>query len=105
MARRPQGRARLNFASALQAAGRNDEMLEQLALAVADYPEARYDLGAQLVARGGDAERGLRELETFVREFPTHPSAAAARDLITRVRRQLAMQATGAEAEAREALA
>jgi tetratricopeptide (TPR) repeat protein len=89
----PQGRARLNYAASLQAVGRRDEMLAQLNAAVDDYPEARFDLGAQL-ASVGDLERGLQELEAFVREFPTHPNAVAARDLIARTRGQLAAQAT-----------
>jgi Flp pilus assembly protein TadD len=91
----PQGRARVNYASALQAAGRRDDMLQQLRLAVDDFPEGRYDLGAQLVARG-DTEEGLRELEQFTREFSTHPHAASARDLIAAARTTLARHATDA---------
>jgi predicted Zn-dependent protease len=89
----PHGRARLNYAAALQAAGQPDEMLTQLRLAVTDFPEARYDLGAQRVTHG-DAEEGLRDLEAFVREFPTHPNASPARELIARTHAALARRAT-----------
>jgi tetratricopeptide (TPR) repeat protein len=89
----PQGRARLNYAAALQAAGQPDEMLTQLRLAVIDFPEARYDLGAQLVTHG-DADEGLRDLEAFVREFPTHPNAGPARELIATTHITLARRAT-----------
>lgn len=89
----PRGRARQNYAAALQAAGRRDEMTAQLRLAVADYPESRYELGAQLLTRG-ETDEGLANLDQFVREFPTHPNARAARDLITRTRTRLAAQAT-----------
>ncbi len=93
VARWPHGRARVNLAAALQAAGRRDEMLEQLQAAVSDYPEARYDLGAQLATRG-DVERGLRELETFAREFPSHPNARPARTLMASARTRLAATST-----------
>jgi len=78
----PQGRAHLNYAAALQATGRRgDDVIDELRLAVADYPEARYDLGAELVTRG-EVDAGVSQLEQFVREFPTHPDAASARALI-----------------------
>jgi tetratricopeptide (TPR) repeat protein len=50
----------------------------QLRAAVPDFPEARFDLGTQLAARG-NLDEGLEELQQFAREFSTHPNAGRAR--------------------------
>jgi tetratricopeptide (TPR) repeat protein len=77
----PGGRAHLNLASALQAAGRKDEMMPHLREATRDLPDAHYDLGAQLLARGSYDE-AINELEQFLRDRPTHRNAGSARKLI-----------------------
>jgi protein O-mannosyl-transferase len=97
----PNGRARSNLAAALQMAHRDDEVVPQLRAAVADYPEARYSLGTHLLAQGATDE-GVRALEQFVREFPTHPDAAGARTAIDRANRRTAGRLTD-EAIARAA--
>ena len=61
---RPHGRARLSLASALIAAGRENDAVSELRLAAADYPPAKYALGSALNATGhtDEAAAALRQL-------------------------------------------
>jgi tetratricopeptide (TPR) repeat protein len=77
----PGGRAHRNLAVALQAAGRNDEVIPHLREAVRDFPDAHHDLGAELLERGAYDE-AIRELEQFLRDRPTHAGAAPAKESI-----------------------
>jgi len=84
----PHGRAHQNLAAVLQAAGRQREMMTHLQEAVRDFPEARYDLGAQLYFTG-DTEQALPQLDQFLRERPDHPKARDARNLIGKAHAKL----------------
>lgn len=79
----PNGRAYSNLATELQMAGRTSEVIPALRLAVGDFPEAGYDLGAQLITAGARPD-GIAQLETFLRRVPGHPRSAAARTLLMR---------------------
>ena len=108
--RRPQGRARFALANELIQAGRQDEAMTQLRLAVADYPDARAGLGTELLLQG-NIEEGISVLEPFVDANPSNPNRAPARLLLAQAHRALAERAlsqrnvTTAEAEARKSVA
>jgi tetratricopeptide (TPR) repeat protein len=81
VSRRPQGRARFALATEYIGAGRHDEAIAQLREAVADYPDARAGLGAELVLQGQTAE-GIEVLEQFIRVSPDKPNRIPARILM-----------------------
>jgi protein O-mannosyl-transferase len=83
IARWPNGRAYSNLATELQAAGYTREVIPTLRQAVRDFPDAEYDLGAQLVQSGEYAE-AIEHLEAFRRARPEHPKAPGASTLIMR---------------------
>lgn len=78
---RPHGRARLSLAAALMERGKGAEAIPQLRLAVQEYPEATYALGAALHATGqiDEAEAVLRE---FIEARTSDPSRIPARSLM-----------------------
>jgi protein O-mannosyl-transferase len=108
--RRPQGRARFAFANELMQAGRHDDAIAQLRLAVADYPDARAGLGTELLLQG-NIEEGIAVLEAFVDANPSLANRAPARVLLAQAHRALGERelsrrnAAAAEAEARKSLA
>ncbi len=106
---RPHGRARFALANQLIDAGRNDEALAQLRLAVADYPDARAGLGTVLLVQG-QLDEGIRVLNAFVQADPSLPNRAPARMLLAQGHRAIAerelskQNAAGAAEEARQSL-
>jgi protein O-mannosyl-transferase len=107
--RRPHGRARMALATQLMAAGRNDEAIAQLRLAVADFPDARAGLGTVLLVQG-HLEEGISVMDAFVAADPSLPNRAPARGLLAQGHRALAerelsaQHAARAEAEARKSV-
>ena len=82
--RRPHGRARLSYAIDLIAAGRQDEAIAQLQVAIADYPRARYALGVELSIKG-DLDGATTQLLEFVAASPSAPDRIPARRLLGRL--------------------
>lgn len=82
--RRPHGRVRLAYATALVEAGTPELALPQLREAVRDYPEARYALGTELAARG-DRAAAIQELQTFIDDQPLAATRVPARLLLGRL--------------------
>jgi tetratricopeptide (TPR) repeat protein len=70
--------------TALSEAGRHDEALPHLRLAVTEYPVARYSLGAELLNLG-QVEEGAVWLEQFARDQPQDVRARSARIGLGRV--------------------
>lgn len=81
--RRPHGRAHFILGTELINAGRHEEAMAHFRKSASDYPGARYALGIEMVA-AGDLDKGIAELETFLRALPTHPNAIPAREMIGR---------------------
>jgi Flp pilus assembly protein TadD len=81
--RRPHGRARFSYASALIAAGDHERALAELREAVADYDGARYALGVELIF-AGEVDQGIQELREFIRLAPGDPARLPARSLLAR---------------------
>jgi hypothetical protein len=81
--RRPHGRGHFLLGTELLAAGRRDEGMAQLQLSARDYAGARYALATEMLA-DGKVEEAVAQLEAFLTSLPTHPSAAAARDMLGR---------------------
>jgi tetratricopeptide (TPR) repeat protein len=77
--RRPHARARTNLAVELREAGRTEEAVAQLRIAAPEDPEAMHVLGSALLERGQPVE-GLQLLQEFVRQYPSDPQIAAARE-------------------------
>ena len=90
--RRPQGRARFALATELMSAGRNDEAIAQLRLAVPDDPDARAGLGTALLAQG-QFEEGVSVLEAFVQANPSATNRAPARMLLAKGHQAIAERA------------
>ena len=108
--RRPQGRARMSYATELVNLGRHDEAMTELRLAVADYPNARFALGTELVAEGSMNE-AVNELQTFIGANPNRSDRLPAKRLLQDVLVALAQAslqkgaAATAESQMRTALA
>ena len=81
--RRPHGRARFSYASALLAAGNHQEALAQLREAARDYEGARYALGVELIF-AGEVEDGIAALREFIRGGPSDRDRIPARTLLAR---------------------
>ena len=90
--RRPQGRARFALATQLMDAGRNDEAIAQLRLAIPDNPDARAGLGMVLLTQG-HLDEGISVLETFVQANPSLPNRAPARALLAKGHQAIAERA------------
>ena len=107
--RRPQGRARFAMATQLMEAGRHDEAIAQLRLAVTDYPDARAGLGTVLLLQG-QLDEGISVLETFVKAGPSLSTRVPARGLLAKGHQAIAERAMSqqnaalAENEARKAV-
>jgi Flp pilus assembly protein TadD len=107
--RRPHGRARMALATQLMEAGRNDDAIAQLRLAVADFPDARAGLGTALLVQG-HLDEGISVLDAFVATDPTLPNRAPARALLAQAHRAIAerelsrQNAALAEVEARKSV-
>lgn len=71
------------YGTELIAAGRRDDAIQQLRLALPGAPRAHYSLGVELLEEGRTDE-GIQELRTFIQEFPYLALAADARDYIGR---------------------
>lgn len=80
----PNGRARLSLAAALIDAGRPAEAVPELRLAVQQYAEAGYALGAALAATG-QMNEAVDPLTDFIAARPSHPSRIPARSLLGRI--------------------
>jgi tetratricopeptide (TPR) repeat protein len=78
---RPNGRARMSYATELITAGSHDEAISQLREAVADFPDARYGLGTELVI-AGQVDEGIAVLRTFIADKPDNLNRIPARLLI-----------------------
>ena len=76
----PQGRARILYAEALADAGDHESAVDQLQLAVKDFPKARSTLGRELLAAGRH-EEAVRELSTFIAAEPRPEDQLPARML------------------------
>jgi Flp pilus assembly protein TadD len=81
--RRPHGRARFSYASALISAGDHERARAELGEAVRDYEGARYALGVELIF-AGDVENGIQELRKFVASGESDPNRIPARSLLAR---------------------
>jgi len=78
---RPNGRARMSYATELIAAGSHDDALVQLREAVRDFPDARYGLGTELVL-AGQLDEGIAVLRSFIADKPDNLNRIPARLLI-----------------------
>jgi len=76
----PSARARILYAGALADAGDHTSAIDQLQLAVHDFPKSRSTLGRELVAAGRPDE-ALRELSTFIAAEPRAEDQLPARML------------------------
>ncbi len=79
--RRPHGRARMALATELATAGRHDEAVAQLRVAVADFPDARAALGTELLLQKNTAE-GVAWLRQFIADGPSLPNRLPAHILL-----------------------
>lgn len=89
LARWPSPSAEYLVGTELATAGRHDEAISHLRLAVQGVPPARYNLGSELFAVGRYDE-SIAELTTFIRDEPRLDATRAAQLLIGR-----AFEATG----------
>jgi superkiller protein 3 len=80
---RPNGRARLSLAAALIEAGKAGEAIPELRLAVPEYAEAKYALGAALYGTG-HVEEAVGALTDFIAAHASDPSRIPARFLLGR---------------------
>ena len=76
----PQGRARISYAGALAGAGDHESAIDQLQLAVRDFPKARSTLGRELAA-AGRPDAAVRELSAFIEAEPRPEDQMPARML------------------------
>ena len=81
VARRPHGRARFGLATEYITAGRHDEAIAQLRQAVADYPDARAGLGAELFLEGQIPE-AIGVLDAFIGADPSNANRIPARIML-----------------------
>jgi tetratricopeptide (TPR) repeat protein len=81
---RPNARARLSLATALMAGGKGAEAIPELRLAVQDYPEAKYALGAALHA-AGQVDEAVALLGEFIAAEPSSPSRIPAQSLLGQI--------------------
>jgi Flp pilus assembly protein TadD len=68
--RRPQGRSRMALATELATAGQHGEAIEQLRVAVTDFPNARAALGTELILQQ-QFDEGAAVLRRFIAEGPS----------------------------------
>ena len=80
----PQGRARIQYAAALSDKGDHASAIEQLRLALRDYPKARSTLGREL-ATAGRHDEAVRELSAFIAAEPRAEDQMPARMLLASV--------------------
>jgi protein O-mannosyl-transferase len=80
----PNGRARLSLAVALIDAKRPAEAVNELRLAVPQYGEAKYALGAALASMG-QIDEAVGPLTDFITARPSHPSRIPARFLLGQI--------------------
>ena len=80
----PQGRARILYAAALAEAGDHESAIDQLQLAVRDFPKARSTLGRELAAAGRHDE-AVRELSAFIAAEPRAEDQMPARMLLATI--------------------
>src|SRR5262245_21654591 len=80
----PQGRARIQYAAALSDTGDHASAIEQLRLALRDYPKARSTLGREL-ATAGRHDEAVRELSAFIAAEPRAEDQMPARMLLASV--------------------
>jgi tetratricopeptide (TPR) repeat protein len=76
----PHGRSRALYAAALVDAQQHESAIQQLRLAVPDFPKARFALGTELAA-GGRYEEAIRELAAFIAAEPRSSDRFRARML------------------------
>ncbi len=100
---KPQGRARFAFANELIEAGRHDDAMAQLRLAVADFPDANAGLGTELLIQG-KLDEGIQVLQAFVDAHPTLANRAPARALLAKAHLALAQKALAEHDAGRAAL-
>ena len=79
--RRPHGRAYYSLGHALFEAGRREEAIGYFRRAAADFPGARFALGAEVLA-DGRLDDGIRELRRFIESMPEHPAVGGAHQMI-----------------------
>jgi tetratricopeptide (TPR) repeat protein len=79
--RRPHGRARMALATEMLAAGDHAGALENLREAVADFPDARFGLGTELIV-DGKTDEGIAELRQFIAAQPSNLNRIPARTLL-----------------------
>jgi protein O-mannosyl-transferase len=79
--RRPHGRARLMLADELIRAGQHEQAVNQLKLAVSDFPQAYFALATEMLA-GGRGTDAVTHAQTFIRLVPDSPAVPAARNLM-----------------------
>jgi tetratricopeptide (TPR) repeat protein len=83
--RRPQGRARMSYATELINSGQRDEAMRQLALAVDDFADARFALATELAA-SGRLDDAAAEAERFIHDRPSRPDRIPGRLLLAQIR-------------------
>ena len=81
----PQGRARASYAAALSDEGHPESAIDQLRLALRDFPRARFRLGLELKAVGRYQE-AERELTAFIAAEPRIEDQLPARTLLADIR-------------------
>jgi tetratricopeptide (TPR) repeat protein len=79
--RKPHGRAYYSLGHALFQAGQRDDALRYFRRSAADFPGARFALGAEML-NDGELEAGIQELRTFIELMPTHAAVGGARQMI-----------------------
>ena len=79
--RKPHGRAYYSLAHALFERGERDDALRYFRRSAADFPGARFPLGAELLV-DGELDAGIRELRTFIDLMPKHAAVPGARQMI-----------------------
>jgi tetratricopeptide (TPR) repeat protein len=77
----PHPRAHLNLAAELRAAGRHDDAIAELRIAVPDLPDARRALAFELMGKG-DSREAAEQLAEFVRLKPADPEIVEAREVL-----------------------
>jgi protein O-mannosyl-transferase len=79
--RRPHGRARMALASEMLGAGDHAGALAQLRQAVADFPDARFGFGTELIV-DGQTDQGIAELRQFIAAKPSNLNRIPGRTLL-----------------------
>ena len=80
----PQGRARISYAAVLANTGDHKSAIDQLQMAVGEFPKARSTLGRELVALGRHDE-AAHELSAFIAAEPSAEDRLPARILLASV--------------------